>query len=62
MGHVVVRSPRRSGFRCRKGPQGSSQVAHCAIVEAIRNHDPRAAESAMREHLVAVKDMLFGLR
>lgn len=33
---------------------------HCAFVEAIRNRDPKAAESLMRAHLEHVRQQLFG--
>lgn len=44
----------------------SSQVEHAmsqhvALVEAIKLHDPVAAELAMREHLQSVRSKLFGL-
>ncbi|KPF89740.1 GntR family transcriptional regulator [Novosphingobium sp. AAP83] len=43
-------------------PKQSSQNEHGEVVEAIRNHDPVAAENAMRSHLKTVKALLFGLR
>lgn len=43
-------------------PKQTTDRAHELIAEAIRTHNPEAAEEAMREHLRAVRVHLFGLR
>ncbi|MEG3086267.1 FadR/GntR family transcriptional regulator [Sphingomonas sp. PB4P5] len=49
-------------FAAAAGPKELTEVEHCAIVDAIRQHNPAHAEHAMREHLESVRRNLFGLR
>lgn len=37
-----------------------SNIEHRRYIEAIANHDPQGAESLMRAHLLAVKQIMFG--
>ena len=43
-------------------PKDTTEAEHRALVDAIRTHNPLAAEERMREHLLAVRRHLFGLR
>lgn len=49
-------------FGAEPGPKENTDNEHHKVVEAIRRHDPQAAETAMREHLRALRAKLFGLR
>lgn len=40
--------------------RAESNSEHGGFIDAIANHDPQAAETAMREHLLAVRQGLFG--
>ena len=40
--------------------RNESNVEHQRYIEAIANHDPASAESLMRAHLHAVKQIMFG--
>jgi DNA-binding FadR family transcriptional regulator len=40
--------------------RNESNVEHQHYIEAIANHDPASAESLMRAHLQAVKQIMFG--
>ena len=40
--------------------RNESNVEHQRYIEAIANHDPKSAESLMRAHLQAVKQIMFG--
>lgn len=40
--------------------RNESNVEHQRYIEAIANHDPASAESLMRAHLRAVKQIMFG--
>lgn len=49
-------------FSAEPGPKADTEGEHIEVVEAIRSHDPVAAERAMRQHLVQLREKLFGLR
>lgn len=49
-------------FGATPGPLETSDAGHRSFVEAIRKHDPERAEAAMRDHLHAVRMLMFGLR
>ncbi|NKJ42310.1 MULTISPECIES: FadR/GntR family transcriptional regulator [unclassified Novosphingobium] len=49
-------------FGAEPGPKTDTDAHHAHVVAAIRQHDPAEAERAMREHLVAVRRHLFGVR
>ncbi len=49
-------------FSGTRGPMESTDSEHLRVIEAIRTHDPMAAEGAMRDHLTSVRTRLFGLR
>jgi DNA-binding FadR family transcriptional regulator len=49
-------------FGAEPGPKENTDSEHRALIEAIRSHDPVAAETAMREHIRSVRMKLFGLR
>ena len=44
------------------GPKVDTVEQHRAVVDAIERHDPVAAETCMRTHLVSLRGKLFGLR
>ncbi|MBJ7442717.1 MAG: FadR family transcriptional regulator [Sphingobium sp.] len=44
------------------GPKEDTDEQHRAVVDAIERHDPVAAETCMRTHLVSLRGKLFGLR
>lgn len=44
------------------GPDRGTDTEHHGFVEAIRAHNPEAAERTMRMHLLSVRNRLFGLR
>lgn len=48
-------------FGAEPGPKEDTDSEHALIIDAIRNHDPQAAERAMRSHLQSVRGKLFGL-
>ncbi|MFM2371690.1 MAG: hypothetical protein RIS85_1412 [Pseudomonadota bacterium] len=49
-------------FGAEPGPKENTDDEHRAVVDAIREHDPLAAETAMRNHLRLLRGKLFGLR
>ena len=49
-------------FGSEPGPKEDTDGEHAEVVEAIRRHDPGAAERMMREHLFKLRGKLFGLR
>lgn len=49
-------------FGAEPGPKENTDDEHRAVVDAIREHDPLAAETAMRDHLRLLRGKLFGLR
>lgn len=49
-------------FGGEAGPKEDTDSQHWTVIDAIERHDPVAAESAMREHLVSLRVKLFGLR
>lgn len=49
-------------FGSEPGPKEDTDSEHLEVVEAIRRHDPTAAERVMREHLFKLRGKLFGLR
>lgn len=49
-------------FGAAPGPKADTDAHHRGVVDAIRQHDPVAAERAMRDHLLGVRGYLFGLR
>lgn len=49
-------------FSSSPGPMESTDGEHRSVIDAIRSHDPMAAEAAMRVHLTSVRTRLFGLR
>ena len=48
-------------FGTLSGPAKNTEGQHMDFVDAIRAHDPRRAESAMRQHIDAVRAELFGI-
>lgn len=62
----TVRESAPSGMRhilnraFSSGTRQESNEEHRRFVDAIAEHDPRAAESELRQHLVAVRQSLFG--
>lgn len=44
------------------GPKEDTDSQHRTVIDAIAQHDPVAAETLMREHLVSLRGKLFGLR
>jgi len=48
-------------FGPEDAPKEESNSAHFQIVKAIVDHDPSAAETAMRSHLLMVRQQLFDL-
>lgn len=40
--------------------RAESNAEHSAFIDAIADHDPKAAEAAMRAHLLAVRQEIFG--
>lgn len=44
------------------GPKKATNGEHHDFVDAIRSHNPQAAEQAMRAHLMSIRASLFGLR
>jgi len=49
-------------FGAEPGPKDDTNSEHQQIIHAIRDHDPVAAETSMRQHLRSVRGKLFGLR
>lgn len=49
-------------FGGEPGPKENTDDEHHEVIEAIRHHDPVAAETAMRDHLRSIRVKLFGLR
>jgi len=49
-------------FGAEPGPKDDTDSEHLRIVDAIRDHDPVAAEANMNRHLRSVRGKLFGLR
>lgn len=49
-------------FGGKPGPHSATDDEHGRVIQAIRTHDPMAAETAMREHLTSVRTKLFGIR
>lgn len=49
-------------FGTEPGPKADADREHGDVIDAIRDHDPVAAEKAMRAHLREVRDKLFGWR
>lgn len=62
----TVRESAPSGMRnivnrvFSSGTRNESNIEHQRYVEAIADHDPDRAESAMRAHLQAIRQILFG--
>jgi GntR family transcriptional regulator, transcriptional repressor for pyruvate dehydrogenase complex len=54
----LLAESRARGLQVR-GRQTKSIEGHRVILSAIRHHDPKSAESAMRRHIVAVKDVIL---
>ena len=53
----------RDVFRMLDRPfQGTDMAArdHAAVVDAIRERDPRRAEAAMRKHILSLRNAIFG--
>ena len=63
----TVRESAPSGMRnlidrvFSSGTRQESNREHAIVVDAIADHDPVAAETAIRKHLLAVRQGLFGL-
>ena len=49
-------------FGAEPGPKDDTDSEHRRIIDAIRDHDPVAAETSMSQHLRSVRGKLFGLR
>jgi DNA-binding FadR family transcriptional regulator len=49
-------------FGAEPGPKDDTDAEHRRVVDAIRDHDPVAAETSMSQHLRSVRGKLFGLR
>lgn len=49
-------------FGGEPGPKEDTDSQHRTVVDAIERHDPVAAETCMRAHLVSLRGKLFGLR
>lgn len=47
-------------FGAPPAPSQTTEAEHRAFVEAIRGHNPERAEQAMRDHIIAVRNSLFG--
>lgn len=43
-------------------PRRTTDDDHRALVDAIRSHNPRTAEAAMRDHIKSVRTSMFGVR
>lgn len=48
-------------YGAEKGPKDNTDEEHTTLVNAIKNHDPVAAERLMSQHLDSVRGRLFGL-
>ena len=49
-------------FGAEPAPKEKTNNEHRLLVEAIKSHDPEKAEGCMRDHLLAVRTTLFGIR
>jgi DNA-binding FadR family transcriptional regulator len=49
-------------FGAEPAPKQETNNEHRLVVDAIKSHDPVRAEASMRDHLLAVRATLFGIR
>lgn len=61
-GKVTLSERMQRVFGIEHGPRKAATDEHGALLAALRQHDPAAAEQTMRDHLNSVRQKLFGMR